>query len=385
MLVNNDMSADSRVDREARALAQAGHCVAVVALRTPAAPDTEERDGYRVARAADYTTAGWARPIAKLAQSRARSRALADAALALRPDVVHAHDSDTLAAADAVARASGAALVYDAHELFPDMLLEHGVQGTWPVQRYWRRLERRLVPRADAVVTVSPGLATELAARFGVEPVVVANVPPLVAASRSERLRTELGLPPDTPIALYQGVLTRGRGLERLVTAWAHVAGAVLAVQGFGPVEDDMRAAAVDVGLADRVRFMGRIAPEDLHEYATGADLGVVIYEHTTLNNYLAAPNKLFAYLMAGLPVAASDFPGLASIVEGEAVGATFDPADAASIAAAVNGLLADVPLRREMAVRARRLAETRFNWDVEKTALLAVYEGIAARRGAGR
>ena len=259
------------------------------------------------------------------------------------------------------------------------MLQEHGLRGSAPVQWYWRRIERAQVPHSDAVITVSAGLAGELQRRYGICPVVVANVPPLSPAERSPRLRRELGLGDDVPVALYQGVLIPGRSLDRLVRAWAQVPDAVLVVQGFGPAEAAMRAAAVTVGASDRVRFMGRIAPAELHEYACGADIGVVIDERTTLNNYLAAPNKLYAYLMAGLPVASSNFPGLAAIVEEKGVGATFEPAREASIAGAVLGLFSDRGRLAAMGARARELAVTRYNWDLEKVRLLEVYDRLAS------
>ena len=381
MLLMNDLRADARVDREASALAEAGHDVVVLALRSANAPEVESRMGFRIRRVADYTTAGWSRPWAKLAQSRARAAAFAVASAEESPDVVHAHDSDTLAAASKAARAAGALLVYDAHELFPDMLQEHPLSGSAPVQAYWKSIERASVPRTEAVITVSEGLADELARRYGVEPIVVANVPALAPIASTGRLRRELEVPDGVPVVIYQGVLIPGRGLSRLVRAWTRVPRAVLAVQGFGPAEAGMRETAVAAGVADRVRFMGRIAPADLHEYACGADAGVVIYEHTTLNNYLAAPNKLFAYLMAGLPMAASDFPGLAAIVTGERVGAVFDPEDEESIARAVRALVEDAGALAAMSSRARELAETRYNWEIEKTKLIGLYDRLAIAR----
>lgn len=141
-----------------------------------------------------------------------------------------------------------------------------------------------------------------------------------------------------------------------------------------------MQRAALAAGLGDRVRFMGRIAPSELHEYACGAEVGVVIYEHTTLNNYLAAPNKLYSYLMAGIAVAASDFPGLSAVVNGEGVGATFDPASERDIAETLCTLLSDRPRLDAMRRHARQLAETRYNWDAEKQKLLSVYERLGSR-----
>lgn len=380
MLVLNDMSADARVDREANALAEVGLEVTVLALRSSDLPEFECQRGYTVRRVADHTTATWRNPIGKIQQGRARRRALFRTGVELWPDVVHAHDTDTLAAGAQLAKRVGVPLIYDAHELYPDMVSEFGLGGSWPVQTYWKRVERANVPGARDVITVSNGLAAELHTRFGVESVVVRNVPALEPLAGRTRLRSELSMEHDSrPVFIYQGVLIPGRGLVRLVEAIAQVPDLVLAVQGFGPEEDAMRARVAALGLQDRVRFMGKQPASDLHTYASGADAGVVIYEHTTLNNYLAGPNKLYAYLMAGLPIAASGFPGLAEVVEGEGVGVTFDPASVDSIAAALAVVASDGSGRERMGTRARVLAETQYNWDIEKLKLLALYERLEA------
>jgi len=385
MLVLNDMSADARVDREALALAEAGHEVTVLALRSGDLPERERRRGYTVLRVADYTTASWRDPFAKLRQNQARRRALLEAGLEEQPEVVHAHDTDTLAVGALLADLAHVPLVYDAHELYPDMIAEFGRGGSWPVQTYWKRIERANVPRAGLVITVSGGLADELRKRFGADPVVVRNVPALEPLADRARLRDELGMVGDPrPLFVYQGVLIPGRGLVRLVEAVGQVSDLVLAIQGFGPEETAMRARAEQLGLADRVRFMGRQPPSELHAYACGADAGVVIYERTTLNNYLAGPNKLYAYLMAGLPIAASAFPGLAEVVVDQDVGVTFDPASVDSITSALRELAGDPVKRERMGGRARVLAETRYNWDAEKRVLVEAYEQLSASRHAG-
>lgn len=377
MVVLNDMRGDARVEREAYALSSAGHQVCVLALKAADLPAQETRDGYRIQRVADYTTVGWRNPMRKLGQLREREKAITDAGIALRPTVVHAHDTDTLVAASRIAEAVQARLVYDAHELYPDMISEHGLGGTLPVQRYWRQVERKIVPSADAVVTVSEGLAEVLHDRYGTDAVVVRNVPAIRELTSSDRLRRELGIDADDGVVLYQGVLIAGRGLTTLMRAMSAVRGAVLVVQGSGPEEARMREVAAAHGVAERVRFMGHIPQAELHDYACSADVGVVIYEATTLNNRMAAPNKLWAYRMAGLPVVASDFPGLRAAVEGDGVGLLFDPSSETSMASALNDILSDAHRRDTMAQEARRLAEQRDNWDREKAILLGLYDSL--------
>lgn len=379
MLLHNDVTSDVRVFREAEALTRAGYAVTILGLKGAGLPDCEERDGYVIKRVAVASSVSWRTPIAKMRQLRTRARAMAVHGIALEPAIVHCHDTDTLSAGVNIARVTGARLVHDAHELFPDMLGGHGRDAV-PVQLYWRRVERRLMPWSDLVITVNDSRARVLRERYGVDPVVVRNVPSLEKCCGSQRLRNEYDISPKALIVLYQGGLIGGRALVRLVHAMARVEGAVLVLQGSGPEEPAIRSAISESGLKERGLLTGWVPPSELHEYACGADLGVVIYENTSLNNYHAAPNKLYAYLMAGLPMVASDFPGLREIVLGEQVGAVFDPESEESIADAIRGVLADAGARRRMSRTARELAENRYNWAVESQRLLDAYRALGVR-----
>ncbi|MDA3936858.1 MAG: glycosyltransferase family 4 protein [Actinomycetota bacterium] len=381
MLLHNPMVRDARVQREATALAQAGHQVTVLALMEEGLPATEDRDGFRVHRVAQATTASIRRPLSKIQQARARSRAMVDAAVALNPDVVHCHDTDTVAAGHAAAGRVGARLVYDAHELYPDMAIP-GRMRAFIRRAYWLRVERSHMPYVDATVTVSDGLAAVLHDRYSVDSVVVRNVPRLRPLDNCIVLREEYGIDTDAVVLICQGVLNEGRGLPQLLDAMRLVCSrAVLIVQGDGRIRERMQARVSELGIEDRVKFTGFVPMADLHAYACGADIGVAIYENASLNNYLSLPNKLFAYLMAGLAVVSSDFPGLSSVVRSRGIGETFDPASPQSIAEAITALVEDETRRKGAGGRARVLAETEFNWEIESRRLLDLYERFAQAR----
>lgn len=381
MLLHNPMVRDARVHREATVLARAGHEVTVLALAEEGLPLAEEAAGYRVHRVARPTTASTLHPLRKIREARTRANALIDAAVTLGPDVVHCHDTDTLPAGHAAARRANAQLVYDAHELFPDMTIG-GKPRTFFRRTYWLFVERRHIPHADAMITVSDGLASVLHERYGIDPVVLRNVPGLVAQDHSDRLRIEYGLSPEAVVLICQGVLNEGRGLPQLLDAMALVDDrVVLVIQGDGRLRELMEARAVELGVADRVVFAGLMPMGDLHAYACGADIGVAIYENAGLNNYLSLPNKLFAYLMAGVAVVSSDFPGLSAVVRDERVGETFDPASPESIASAIAVLVNDADRRRTAGLRARQLAESEYNWELESQRLLELYERLGANQ----
>jgi glycosyltransferase involved in cell wall biosynthesis len=104
----------------------------------------------------------------------------------------------------------------------------------------------------------------------------------------------------------------------------------------------------------------------------------VMAIQPTTLNHRYTTPQKLFEALAAGVPVVASDLPGMADIVRAADAGVLCDATSPASIAAAVRQVLeqppADLAAMRE---RARRAAHETYNWDRQVTTLFGVYRRL--------
>ncbi|HUP32854.1 MAG TPA: glycosyltransferase [Gaiellaceae bacterium] len=276
-----------------------------------------------------------------------------------RPDIVHAHDLETLPAGLALAPA---ALVYDAHELYADWD-EH---PTRVYQRYCQRLEQLAFRRAFRVVTVSESIAEVLAHRYGGPlPLVVLNVPD--AASAPERFNPISG----RPRVIYQGVLAENRGLEVLAEAGALVPEVEIFVRGFGPLETRLCAAG-------HVTVLDPIEPDRMVEGLAGFDIGVVPYLPTSLNNALCLPNKLFEYMAAGLGVVASDLRELRRVVGECDAGELFTPNDAGSLAAALRRLThaARLPAARENALRAM---QGPYSWERQAARLLELYRAAGA------
>jgi glycosyltransferase involved in cell wall biosynthesis len=382
MLLRNPFTRDARVLREARSLARAGHEVTVIAMRAPTLPDREERDGFTVLRRvgggtlAGPTIAGAAggrvralpRPaIAVAVRDAILARAFYRAALEQPADVYHAHDLNTLEPAARACGARGARLVYDAHELYPDLT------GFGPRERaHWSKLETRLIGRAAAVIVPSHGRADEMRRRYGVSPVVVMNCPD-VSRSVTADGRLNVLRNGTEPLIVYAGGYSPNRGLENVIDATATIAKGRLVMIGWGPLEPALRARA---SRNDRVVFVDPVDPDDLVPIVAGADIGVATYLPVGLNNQLAAPNKLFEYLHAGLAIAASDLPDIRRVVAEDDVGTLFDASDPVSVASAIDELTAS-PNRLERAKANARAAAPKYTWEAQAQTLLEIYEGL--------
>ncbi len=101
----------------------------------------------------------------------------------------------------------------------------------------------------------------------------------------------------------------------------------------------------------------------------------------TTLNHRLTTPNKLFEAMAAGVPVVASNLPGMAPIVRETGCGLVCDPTDPAAIAAALRELLEASPANLD-AYRRRALAAAHetYNWETQMAPLLAEYGRLTGR-----
>ncbi len=379
MIVLHDMAWDRRVDREARALADAGYDVTVFCLQGPDFPDAETRNGYAIRRVASRATAPWTRPLSKINHFRRRERDIVTAVAAHRPSVVHCHDLPTLRMGFRAASGCDARVVFDDHELYPDSLMQRKFQRSYPVQKYWRSIEAKYVPRADAVVTVSPGIARILHERHGVDPLVVLNVPEeLLPPCTGSRLRDELGIPQETPIVLYQGLLMEvGRSLTELIEAMARVPDAALVVQGTGDGLEGMKRRAAELGLSARTHFMGWVPTDELYSYTCGVTVGTVFLDGLELSHRHSLPNRLFLYMMAGVSAAVSDLPDMAALVDAEQIGVKVAARDPESMADGINWLIKHPEERQLMAERGRHLSETRFSWATQSQALLDLYSSL--------
>jgi glycosyltransferase involved in cell wall biosynthesis len=282
-------------------------------------------------------------------------------------NVVHANDFDTLPAGRLLAHTLRARLVYDAHELYT-------LQEVDPPRLHatvTHALERALAQRADAVVTVSEPIAHELQSLLGLRqtPLVVLNCP-----ARTERAASaDVGYPLR---AVYQGAVGLGRSIDDLFEAAESTSGVELTLRIVGVDPVHLRNEVRRRGLDGRVTVLEPVDPGELVDSLTTFDVGVIATRPLTRNDELAAPNKLFEYLMAGLAVAVPDLRGVAAIVEAEGVGVTFEAGSPASLGRALTRLASD-PVRVAAAkARARSAALTRFNAEAQRAALAKAWSG---------
>ena len=320
-------------------------------------------------RAAKFVVQG---PL-KALRARALDRRFREAGLATGAQVWHCHDLNTLAIGVRCKQARpGTRLVYDSHEL----ATERSRMGRWGKWRAGRQ-ERRGLGHTDERIWTTRTRAEYIVRRYGIPfPTLIHNVPERMEVQQGWDLRERLGIPADRRILLYQGSIQEFRGIEESIEAVTLLDRCVLVVIGYGyhrPALEDM---VHRRGLDDRVRFFGPIPNDELLYYTASADVGLCVIRGQSLSYRWSMPNKLFEYMMAGIPIVASDFEEMGRVVREEGVGTVCDPDDPQSIAAAVRAIVDD-PAAEARFRAATRVAIAKYNWDEEEKKLLALYRRL--------
>jgi glycosyltransferase involved in cell wall biosynthesis len=237
-------------------------------------------------------------------------------------------------------------------------------------------IESECLPRCRHITASSPNIARAYQAKYGVPtPVSILNVFPLIDVPARPSSPSSAG-----PVRLYWFSQTIGpsRGLEQAVPILSkmrtptelHLRG--LESPGF---REELTRKAADAGYLGRIEYLPLAPPEEMARLSQPFDLGLSVELTTPENRNLCLTNKIFAYLLAGVPVILSRTEAQTEIADALGDAAVLidleDPDDSARI---LDNWLAEKSNRERACSHAWQLARERFNWDVEQQKLVNVF-----------
>ena len=256
-------------------------------------------------------------------------------------------------------------------------------------------VELETVRNCNRLVASTAAEVEDLAFLYGAERDCVSVVPPgvdleLFHAVDATQLRSALGLAGGDQVVLFTGRLERLKGVETLVRAVAAMidgnpdrrlrllvlgedsGNGVHESAGYGGERGRLEALAAELGVSDRVFFLGKVAHDELPAYYSLADVCAV-------PSYSESFGLVALEAQAcGTPVVASRVGGLRQIVLDGITGYTIPEHDPPAYAAALTRVLDDDALRRTLGAAGRRLAES-YSWESTADRLLAVYQDTRA------
>jgi glycosyltransferase involved in cell wall biosynthesis len=397
LITPGHVASTPRLVKEANALVEAGYRVHVVFGRNFPAADRLDADilrsaGWRFTRVdLGRGAAGIARKILRRLARRlvvhprvasvgvaaransAESLHLGRVAARLSAALYVGHCLPALPAAALAARRAGGAYGFDAED-FHDAETEAALSD--PAERMAASvLQSRLLSGCAHLTASSPLISRRYEEVYRVRPRTVLNVFPLDQAPEASAGPGTITAARPARIYWFSQTIGEGRGLEAIVSVLGRMrTPAELQLRGFPApgYAGHLQALAIQAGLRRPIRFLAPGPPSEMARLAASADLGLSTEESRPLNRDLCLTNKIFVYLLAGIPQLLSDTAAQSALAPelGEAAFLA-DLRQPDAVAAILDEFLSDPGRVAAARRKARELAAQRFCWDVEKSVFL--------------
>ncbi|MDG1038324.1 MAG: glycosyltransferase [Polaribacter sp.] len=224
-----------------------------------------------------------------------------------KKDMLLSNDLDTLLPNYLVSSIQKKKIIYDSHELFPE--IPELVHKPF-VKKCWTKLEAWILPKLKNTYTVCNSIADFYDEKYNTRFETILNLP--------NKKELKLGEFPfktkGKKIIIYQGAVNIGRGLELMIDTMEFLENCIFVVIGYGDIYKELVKKVEIKNLSHRIHFLGKIPPSELHKITPLANLGLSIEEDLGLNYRFALPNKIFDYIQAEVPILVSNLPEMKMI-----------------------------------------------------------------------
>jgi len=232
-----------------------------------------------------------------------------------------------------------------------------------------RWTERRVLSKSDRIITISESMRRILKG-YGIDTkkvdVICDGVDTVVFKPfKEKKLRQKFGKNARNVIS-FQGVIDPQDGPEIIVGASKTVLkkhpDTIFWIIGDGAAVPSLKQEVLKYGLSDKFYFSGWVKQEEVAEYISASDIGLVI-----LPDILSARGRVtlkeFEYWACGVPVIVPRLPALEEVVDEGKTGLFYKPGDAESLTRKINLLIEDKKLRESMGENGMKMVKEKFEW----------------------
>lgn len=312
---------------------------------------------------------------------------LQEVAEQIKPDVLHAHSPALNAiAALRVGKKLGIPVVYEIRAFWEDAAVDHGTSAEWGLRyRLTRAMETYAIRKVNAVTTICEGLRKDIIQR-GISSDKVTVIPNAVNIEdftvgevADAELVKELDLEGKVVLGFigsfyaYEGLNVLIKALPTMLQENANIR---LLLVGGGPQDQALKDQAQQLGVADKIRFTGRVPHEQVQRYYNLVD--VLVYPRLRMRlTDLVTPLKPLEAMAQGRLLVASDVGGHGELIEDGKTGVLFKADDPQDLATKVLELIAQPERWPALRKAARRYVEVERNWPVSVVRYQKVYADL--------
>jgi glycosyltransferase involved in cell wall biosynthesis len=284
------------------------------------------------------------------------------------PAILHAHLFHANLLGRVVGRLAGVPIILSTEHTM-------GMESEW---RYW--VNRLTHPLVDRVVCVSPQIVRFVTHHVGIPEAKTVLIQNSIDLQRFQSVpdrqdaRIALGLPLGHPLICTVARLDPVKRLDILLSALAKLPEVRLVVVGEGPERCKLIGLASELGVEERVQFVGQ--RQDVLPWLAACDLFVLC------SDWEGMPMAVLEAMAAGIPVVATETGGMPDVIVPDVTGRLVPPGQAEALARAIAGLLDDAELRREMGrAGAKRVADA-FALDQMTERTVQLYDELLEKSG---
>ena len=370
---------DGRVARQAGALNELGHKVTVICWARSvsgepiSAPEIEVVNNINVHRIFSPVSKP-KEPLIKRIFQHIKAKSLLSSALdGIKSDVIHFHDLDT--AVLSLLKEYSQPWIYDAHEDYAGMISHL----PWPLPVLATFMEKILVRKSDAVITVSPSIMNRLASYGPKRRLMILNSRSSEHFSKkfiSDDFRKEFGISPDKLLLLYIGSLGPGRSIMEAISAVDNSSNNHLLLGGHG-----MWSAKVNDAISNskNVTFLGTVPSDQLPKYFSVSDIILGLRDPQVSDHAISMPNKFFEAAAAGRPLIASHGTLVGEMVSKHNIGVLAEYGNIDSLLKSLKGL-EDSKIREGYGRAGINLVNGEFGWKWQARKLNLLYNNLVRK-----
>lgn len=399
LVTSGHVASNPRLIKEANALAEAGYRVHVVSVRYQSATQRFDETVY-VSAPWNYTIIklrfyqrifgavmqrvcrrliGLPELLPIVVCSHSSVTAALKRVISGRPaDLYVAHNLAALPAAAAASKKYRAKLGFDAEDFHTGELeVTKGNRAELKCRKY---IEQRYFPVCSYLTSSSPSIAEEYKKEYGARMTPILNVFPITDAnSHAESTCKYIERKREKSIYWFSQTISKDRGLDIAIRALTVMkVKAVLNIRGTPSPDFEayLWPLTQELGITDRVKILDPKPPGDMVRLAAEHDIGLSLENCQPRNRDICLTNKIFTYLLAGIPQIMTRTTAQAELAPtlGDAA-ILVDSGDAQQCANALDVMLSDEAKLERAKSAAYRLARDRFNWDLEKNKFLRIIE----------
>lgn len=286
----------------------------------------------------------------------------------IKKEILLSNDLDTLLPNYLISKLFRKKLIYDSHELFSEVpeLINRPF-----VKRFWLKLEQFLLPKLKNSYTVCDSITNYYNSKYNANFKVIKNFPKTIAKIQLGQFPFEIS---NKKIILYQGALNVGRGLDLMIDTTQYLENVILILIGTGDIEFLLKQRVKNLNLQEKVKFLGKLTPNQLRTLTPLADLGLSLEEDLGLNYRYALPNKIFDYIQALVPILISDLEEMKKVIELYAVGEIISSREPKKLAEQITNILQN---EKGFYSKQLELAKKDLNWDKESEKLVDLFNNL--------